>query len=73
MMSDEPRYTLPGPTCEFLAETWLRQQDLHGKSAVEIANMYCSALVQIWEKYTPPKEQPKGRRVIHPGIQHDAW
>lgn len=72
-MIDETKRIFPGSTCEFLATTWLQQQDLRGKSAIEVADMYYSALTQIWEKYAPPKEQPQGRRVIHPGIERDNW
>jgi len=72
-MADESKKILPGPTCEFLASTWLQQQDLRGKSAIEVADMYYSALTQIWEKYAPPMKQPTGRHVIHPGIERDKW
>ncbi len=68
-MPNEPLKHLPASTCEFLASTWLQQQDLHDKSAIEVADMYCSALSQIWEKYAPPAQQPQGRRVRHPGIE----
>jgi len=54
-MPNEPLKHLPASTCEFLASTWLQQQDLRGKSAIEVADMYCSALSQIWEKYAPPQ------------------
>lgn len=67
-MGNESKKTLPGPTCEYLAQVWLQQQDLHGISAIEIADMYCSALTQIWEKYAPPQQQPQGIRILSHGI-----
>lgn len=38
-------------TCSSLALTWLQQQDLSDKSAVEVADLYCSAVSQISAKY----------------------
>ena len=70
-MSDEAKKILPGSTCEFLASTWLQQQDLRGKSAIEVADLYYSALTQIWEKYAPPMHTPTGRRMRSPGIKPD--
>lgn len=72
-MGNETFKMFPGSTYEFLASVWLQQQDLHGKSPVEVAEMYCSALDQIREKYARPTQQPTGRRVRSPGIKMDEW
>ena len=72
-MASECSKALSLETCKFLASTWLQQQDLRDKSAVEVADMYCSALSQIWEKYAPPRKQPTSRRVVSPGIQGEDW
>lgn len=72
MDSESPK-ALNRPTCEYLAQTWLQQQELRGKSATEIADMYVSALIQIEEKYAPPPQQPTGRRIRSSGIKPDEW
>lgn len=62
-MANETFKVFPGSSYEFLASTWLQQQDLHDKSAVEVADMYYSALSQIREKYAPksPARSKSGR------------
>lgn len=72
-MANKPLKYLPASDCKSLALIWLQQQDLSGKSAIEIADLYCSALSQIWEKYAPPQESSKGGKVVHPGIESDPW
>lgn len=68
-MDKESKFILSEATCEYLAQVWLQQQDLSGKSPIEIADMYCSALSVIREKYSPPQQQPqRGPRVINRGI-----
>lgn len=60
-------------TCSSLALTWLQQQDLSDKSAVEVADLYCSAVSQIWEKYAKPQKSPASGKVVSPGIKPDTW
>lgn len=72
-MDNKPKRTLKWPVCEYLAQTWLQQQDLSEKSAVEVADMYVSALAQIVEKYAPPKQESTGKHVRNHGIEIDPW
>lgn len=65
-MADVIMNIFPKSTYEFLASHWLQQQDLHGKSAVEVADMYYSALMQIRKKYARPKQTSQDRQVWRP-------
>ena len=68
-MANETFKAFPGSSYEFLASTWLQQQDLRDKSAVEVADMYYSALSLIREKYAPKTPaRSKGRSIRSPGI-----
>lgn len=57
-------------TCSSLALTWLQQQDLSDKSAVEVADLYCSAVSQISAKYVK-RQKTIERRVIHHDFDAD--
>lgn len=50
-MEDVILKSFPKSAPEFLASLWLQQQDLKGKSPVEISDMYDKALSEIKEKY----------------------
>ena len=60
----------PSSAYEYIAMLWIQQQDLTGKSSLEIADMYYNALSEIKQKYAAkPTPQKKPNPVRSKGIQ----
>lgn len=61
--------------CKHLASIWLQQQDLSGKSPVEISDMYFKAVQEIManynEKYAQKKKSEVTAHVITSGSEMD--